>query len=424
MRYLLCLLFVCFLVTLFSPIGAKAAEQSCPALDVNDVDVHAATARAATAINAFAIDVYQKLAAERGNLFFSPYSISLALTMTYAGAKGDTAAEMASVLRFTGYESEIHAAMRSLQERFNAIPSEAGSLDVANRLWLDKGEQLVPGYEALVRENYGAGVETVDFLRAYETARVEINDWVAQKTRDRIRDLLQKNSVNSDTRLILVNAIYFNSAWLEPFDKALTREEPFRTGKGEQHDVPMMRRTGYFLYGENSDVQWLKIPYNIPDLSMLIILPRENESFTQLEEFEQKLTHETMASMIADMNFSRVELRMPRFRDERRYSLCETLRELGMNLAFTNDADFSGMVKEPRQNGHALHIDFVVHKAFIELDEERTEAAAATAVGMMRTTAVIAPEPVIEFTADRPFIYILMDGKTGAILFMGRMVQP
>jgi len=387
-------------------------------------DAQGATAKAATAVNAFAIDIYRQLAAEGGNLFFSPYSISSALAMTYAGARGDMAAEMAKVLHFTGYRPKIHAGMKYLQDRFNFIPDEMGSLNVANRLWLDKREKLTQDYEALMRAYYGAGVETVDFFNAHERTRVEINDWVAQKTYDRIRDLLQEDNVTPYTRLILINAIYFNAAWLEPFDKALTREEPFRTGKNEQHDVSMMRRTGHFMYGENSYAQWLKIPYKIPGFSMLILLPRENEPFTQLKELEMRLTPETLASWTTDMNFSKVALRMPRFKDEHRYSLTEVLKRLGMKLAFTNDADFSGMVENPVVDGFALHIDYVVHKAFIELDEERTEAAAATAVGMVRTTAVLRPEPVIEFNADHPFIYCLMDDQTGVILFMGRMERP
>ena len=417
MRYVLCLLLACLFMVL-SPLGAKATDRSDSVRDAGDM-----AAKAAIAVNAFAIDVYRQLAEEGGNLFFSPYSISSALAMTYAGARGDTASEMAKVLHFTGY-AKIHAAMKSLQDRFNSIPDEMGSLDIANRLWLDKREKLTQDYEALTRKYYGAGVETVDFLNAHERTRVKINDWVAQKTRDRIKDLLQENNVTPTTKLILVNAIYFNSAWLEPFDKALTREEPFRTGKYERHDVHMMRRTGHFMYGENLDAQWLKIPYKIPGFSMLILLPRENESFTQLKKLEKKLTPETLASWTSDMNFSKVALRMPRFKDERRYSLTEILQRLGMKLAFTNDADFSGMVEKPVVDGHALHIDYVIHQAFIELDEERTEAAAATAVGMMRTSAAIMPEPVIEFNADHPFIYCLMDDQTGVILFMGRMEQP
>jgi len=383
-----------------------------------------ATARAATAVNAFAIDVYRQLATESGNLFFSPYSISSALAMTYAGARGDTAAEMAETLHFNSCEPEIHAAMKALQDRFNSIPNEAGSLDVANRLWLDKREKLTPDYSALVEKNYEAGVETVDFFNAYKIVRLEINDWVAQKTRDKIKDLLKEDNVTPATKLILVNAIYFNSAWLLPFDKADTREEPFHTDRGVQKIVPMMSRIGRFLYGENPEMQWLKIPYKIPDFSMLILLPKENGLFTQVEELEKKLTVDTLASWIDGMKPSRVALRMPKFKDERRYPLADVLKKLGMKLAFTNDADFSGMVEKPTVDGYSLHIDYVIHQSFIELDEERTEAAAATVVGMVRATGMMEPEPIIEFNADRPFIYCLTDDQTGTVLFMGRMAQP
>ena len=414
MRFVLRLLLVCFLMFVSLPTGAKAESAE-------------ANARVATnAINAFAFDVYAVLAAESGNenIFFSPYSISSALAMTYAGASGETAEEMAKTLRFTGFEDEIHAAMKSLQDRFNAIPSETGILDVANRLWLDKEDELTPGYEALMREYYGAGVETVDFYNSYNQARVEINDWVAQKTRDKIKDILQEGSVSSDTTLILVNAIYFNSAWLEPFDKALTWKEPFRTGKDDQYDVSMMRRTDYFLYGDNSDAQWVKIPYKIPGFSMLLILPRENEQFTQMKELEKKLTHDALISWVSNMRRSRVSLHMPKFKDERRYSLGETFKKLGMNLAFTEDADFSGMVVDPLKDDFAIHMNLVVHKAFIELDEERTEAAAATAASLIRFRTNPDEPPAIEFKADRPFIYCLMDDETGTILFMGRMERP
>ena len=406
MRYFSYLLLACLLaVFLFGTSGA--ASESLPA--------DPAGTQAASAVNAFAIDVYRQLAAESGNLFFSPYSISSAMAMTYAGARGDTAAEMAKALRFADHGPEIHAAMKSLQDSYDSIPEEDGTFSVANRLWLDKREKLIPEYLTLVEKYYGAGVETIDFLNAHERARLEINDWVAQKTRDKIRDLLQGGDVTPDTSLILVNAVYFSSAWLEPFDKELTREEPFHTGKGEQKTVPMMHRTGRFLYGENSDAQWIRIPYSIWGFYMTIFLPRENESFTQLEEFESKLDAEALALWMEETRWREAALYMPKFKDERRYRLADILQKLGMDLAFSAKADFSGMTEGPQK------IDNVIHQAFIELDEERTEAAAATAVVMTRTSLAI--EPAVEFRADKPFIYCLTD-DAGAILFMGRMASP
>jgi serpin B len=345
--------------------------------------------------------------------------------MTYAGARGNTAVEMEKTLHFSGNDSKIHAEMKSLNNRFDteAIESKSGVIDVANRLWFDKRENLKADYKALVAKYYGAGVETVDFFKAHQSARQQINEWVSKKTRGRIKNLLKENNVSSNTKLILVNAIYFNSSWLYPFDKALTKDKPFYTGKNKQITVPIMFRSGRYLYGENAEMQWLKIPYKISGLSMLILLPRENESFTQIEELEKKLTPQIMTSLSGDMKYSEVALRMPKFKSENRYTLSDVLKILGMKSAFTNDADFSGMIEKPVVNGPVIHIDYVVHEAFIEIDEEKTEAAAATAVGIKATAAIIS-QPVMEFNVNRPFIYCLTDEQTGVILFMGRMEQP
>jgi serpin B len=418
MRYFSCILLACFFVVLLSLSGiSNAAEQKAEA-------VPELSMQATPVINAFAIDVYRQLASGRGNLFFSPYSIASALAMTYAGARGDTAAEMEKVLHFTEYKAGIHAAMKSLQNRFNSIPGENGIFSVANRIWLDMREELVPDYSTLVEEYYNAGVESADFFDAYEKARLEINDWVAQKTREKIKDLLQPGEITAITKLILVNAVYFNSAWLEAFDKSMTVEEPFHIEKDKQCNVQMMHRTGNLYYGENSEAQWVRIPYSMPGLSMTIFLPRENESFTQLADLEKKLTSKVIESWISDMQFREVKLSIPKFKDKSRFNLTELLQKLGMKLAFDwVKADFSGMVIEPRKNGFTLCISDAIHQAFIELDEERTEAAAATAVVMATKSLITAPAPGIIFRADHPFIYCLTD-NTGTILFMGRMTDP
>jgi len=404
---------------LFTLFVSKAYSKS-----VTDIPAASAPAdQAVTAINAFAIDVYRQLAAENGNVFFSPYSISSAMTMVYAGARGDTAAEMEKTLHFEGRGPEIHAAMKALQDRYDSIPVDNGIFSVANRLWLDTREKLTPYYTLLVEKNYGAGVEQVDFFNSHERARLEINDWVAQRTRDKIKDLLQRGDVSRETILVCVNAVYFNSAWLMPFDKSETKEEPFSTGKDKRRNVSMMGQQESFLYGENTDAQWIRIPYKINGYSMVVFLPRENESFTQLTEFESKLSVETLTSWIADMQYNEVKLHMPKFKDERRYLLADVLKVLGMKLAFSNDADFSGLVEESRKNGQTVQISSVIHQAFIELDEESTEAAAATAVTIVRTSMIIDPEPVKLFRANHPFMYCLMD-DTGTILFIGRMADP
>jgi serpin B len=383
-----------------------------------------AEGQAAAAIDAFAVDVYRQLAREEGNLFFSPYSIASALAMTYAGARGTTAEEMEKALHLAG--PEFHASIKALQDRFAAIPESAGAFDTANRLWLDEKTKLLPEYLLLLQENYGGGVEQVNFLETAEDARKTINDWVAQKTRDKIRDLLRQGDVTSLTRLVLTNAVYFKSAWEEPFMENQTKEELFHMDKDRRKNVPTMHRVDFFLYGEAPGLQLLKIPYKMPGFSLLILLPRENESFTQMEELEKSLTSQTLAAWVTGMEGREVWLRLPKFKNEGRYLLKDVLRKLGVKLAFSEDADFSGMtVKGEVDKEEDICIDSVVHQSFIELDEKGTEAAAATAV-VARMTATSLPkrtEP-IDFHADRPFIYCLTDDASGAILFMGRLVEP
>ena len=370
------------------------------------------TYHATRAINAFAIDMYRELAAEGGNVFFSPYSISVALTMTYAGARGETATEMANTLRFAGFEAGIHASMRTIQDRFDGIPDEQGVIAIANRLWLDRREELLPDFSGTVERYYGAGVATVDFSGDTENARLNINDWVAQQTRDKIRDLLNQGDLDELTKLVLTNAIYFNSTWMYQFDKANTRDLPFYTGQNVYKNIPMMSRVSMYVYGEDRNMQWLKIPYNIPNVSMLVLLPRENETFTQLEDLESRLTPEALSRWITEMRPTGLNVQIPRFRDERRSSLRTVLSKLGMPLAFSDNADFTGMMDIDE-----LYIDNVIHKAFIEVDEEGTEAAAATAAIMRQRGAMT------EFIANKPFIYFIIDELTGVVLFMGRKVE-
>jgi serpin B len=418
MRYASGLLFACLFVTfaLRSPASASPVPPS------NEVE-------ASIAVNAFAIDVYRQLSQGEGNVFFSPYSIVSSLAMTLAGARGETGQEMAKTLHFKGIESVFPALMKTLKERFDSIPQEMGVFNVATRLWLDKEQELLTDYVALVEENYGGGVERLNFKKDADGARKVINDWVERKTHDKIKDLLRQGDVNSATRLVLTNAIYFNSAWREPFNVKFTKEEPFYWGEDKQKNVLMMHRTGNFLYGAKPGLpakpglQWIKIPYRIPGLALLLLLPQVNSSFTQLEELENSLDPQELAEWATSAQTHRVSLWLPKFKDEGRYALKDVLQKLGMKLAFTEDADFSGMVEDPKNNGGDLFIDSVIHQSFIELDEKGTEAAAASAVVVaMKSTAILQEAEPIEFRVDRPFIYCLMD--EGTILFMGRVVQP
>jgi serpin B len=417
-------------------VGLFSFSLQNPALAASKKVSDPSAQQTATAINAFAVDVYLQLTKGEENLFFSPYSIVSALAMTCAGAQGMTAEEMEKVLYFPENAPDFHVAMNALQNRLAAIPEEAGTVNTANRLWFDEDTKLLPDYMAFVQKYYGGGAERVDFRENAEGSRKTINDWVAQKTRNKIKGLLRRGNVTLATRLVLTNAVYFNSAWREPFRENLTKEEPFHTGKdrtGEDRwkNVLTMRRTGFFIYGEAPKLQLLKLPYRIPGFSLLILLPRENEAFTQLEDLEQKLSSRELAAWVASMKRRNVSLWLPKFKNEGRYSLKDVLQTLGVKLAFSGDADFSGMVEDTRgkdkggDKGGDIRIDSVIHQTFIDLDEKGTEAAAATAVAMITSTALPREtEQPIDFHANHPFIYCLMDDITGTILFMGRLVEP
>jgi serpin B len=218
--------------------------------------------------------------------------------------------------------------------------------------------------------------------------------------------------------------VYFNSAWAAPFEKSATGEEPFRTGNEKQRNVQMMHMTGNFFYGENSDAQWIRIPYKIPGFYLTIILPRENESFTQLKDFEANITPKTFFSLIEDSREYRVALSIPKFKDKSRFNLVEILEKLGMKLAFDwMKADFSGMIEEPKKNGYALCISDILHQAFIELDEDNAEAATITTIDTLLEELPLNLDPITEFRADHPFIYCLTD-DSGVILLLGRMTDP
>jgi serpin B len=419
MRLVSNLLFTFLLMVLFFIVTVPIFAQ-----ESGTTDPESNMLNAASAVNAFAVDVYKQLAAEGGNIFFSPYGISSAMAMAYAGARGDSAAEMAKVLHFTEYKSGIHAAMKSLHDRINSIIGEIGVFSVANKLWLDNREGIISDYSTLVEANYGVYIASADFFDAFEKTRLEINEWVAQNTRNTVKNILQPGDVNVISKLILVNAVYFNFTWQEPFDKSLTAEEPFRINKNEERSVHMMRRIGYIYYGENLDAQWIKIPYSIPGFYMAIFLPRENESFTQLEELEKKLTQNELELWLSDVQYNNVEFSIPKFKDRSRFNLVELLQKLGMNMVFDwRKADFSGMVEEPRVNDFALCISDAIHQSFITLDEDKTEGINGADVAMETGPINKDSNAAIQFHAVHPFIYCVTD-STGAILFMGRMVNP
>ena len=378
--------------------------------------------------NAFAFDLYETLGGEEGSLFFSPMSISSALAMTYAGADGGTAEQMADVLHFTLPEERLHAAFGTLMRDLAssgadgaACPGASGdpfTLSIANSLWGQVNYEFLSGFLQTLAENYDSPLRRMHFVGDPEGSRETINDWVSDETRGRIEDLLKPGDINVLTRLVLVNAIYFNASWSHPFSEGGTGPGAFHLPGGD-FQVDMMRQTQRFGYTEGEDYQAVELPYTGGDASMVILLPKEG----RFQAFEQSLSAETMDEILADLSSTRVRLTMPKFECGAEVELAKVLENMGMPDAFDwRSADFSGMNGKRPPDYEAFHIGKVRHKAWIEVDEAGTEAAAATAVvmGFTSSSVPVFVPPVI-FTADRPFIYTIRDTRTNSTLFMGRI---
>lgn len=372
----------------------------------------------AAANNQFAFDLYEQMRKTDGNLFMSPASISTALAMTYAGAAGRTEKEMASVLHFDRHE-HIHEGFSTLLQLLNSTGDRNGySLSTANRLWGVKGYAFEDAFLKLTGDKYRAELETVNFGKP-EEARSEINKWVERQTREKITDLIPPGVLNTDTRLVLTNAIYFQSGWSSEFSKEVTKKTPFKLNATQSVDVQMMQQTEDFRYAEDPGMQVLSMPYRGYELSMVVILPKKVEGLPALE---RSLTNAQFLHWLEMLRSDRpVETYFPKFRMRTALMLSEILKSMGMSSAFSDAADFSAMSKS-----EALKISEVVHQAYVDVDEKGTEAAAATAVLMAPASAALPSEPPkpVVFRADHPFLFMIMDNRTGAILFMGRMLQP
>jgi serpin B len=362
----------------------------------------------------FALDLYAKLREQEGNLFFSPYSISTALAMTYAGARGNTEKQMADVLHFDLPQEKLHPAFRKLIERMNAQGKESGyQLSVANALWAQKDYQFLRAFLNTTKSNYGAGLNQVDFVKATEAARKTINDWVEKRTEGKIKELIKPGILDSLTRLVLTNAIYFKGNWANQFKEKDTEDAPFTVARDRKVTVPMMSQKEQFAYAETETLQLLELPYVEDELSMVILLPKEVDG---LPDLENSLTPGSLKEWLQHLTRQQVLVQVPRFKLTSEFRLEEVLKSMGMTDAFLlPPADFSGMtgVKD-------LFISAVIHKAFVDVNEEGTEAAAATAVVMKRE---VAAEPPV-FRADHPFLFLIRDNQSGGILFLGRVVNP
>lgn len=404
-------------LTMFALLGALAYAQPDPVI---------------AGTNRFAVNLYQQLASD-DNLFVSPFSISLALGMTYAGADGETAAQMGNVLNVMS-AAAMADVLGSLSDDLTA--REGFTLNVANALWGQEGRRFEARFLLTTRADYGATLRNLDFQNASVEARRTINDWVERETEGIIRDLLPASAVTADTRMVLTNAIYFNGAWQFPFAVNNTEDRPFTTLAGEQVIVPMMQQTRRFAYSQGDGYQTLQLPYESGSASMLVILPEAG----RFAEVSEKL-ETVLINAIGGQGAARVNLELPRFEVRSKSDLATNLARMGMTAAFTpyqpaatceaddtgtddtgtdtgSGADFSNM-----DGSRCLYIDAVIHEAYIDVNEVRTEAAAATAVAMARTTS-INRQPPIDFIVDRPFLIAIRDEVSGALLFLGHVTNP
>jgi serpin B len=406
---------------------------TCASLHAADFDL------AANATSQLGIDLYHQLARGDENLCLSPYSIESALAMTVAGADGETKTEMARVLHFPSDGDAIHASFSSLQRSLEEIrnktakiaeqskkksgPSEPITLSIANRLFAQSGYDFRDSFRDLVKKFYGAPFETLDFKKDPETAREYINKWVAEQTRDKIRDLVPRGGIKELTRLVLANAIYLKAPWAWEFNNALTKAKPFHVHGGGPVDVPMMENQKSFGYAKGEGFAAVSVPYSGSELQFVVLLPDEVNGLAKLES---KLNADVLAQC-AKLQSQDVDLELPKFKFEPpTVPLKENLEALGMKTAFDDpqgSANFDKM--SPRRPDKYLAISNVFHKTFIAVDEKGTEAAAATAVVMMELTArrEIPKEP-IHVKVDRPFLYAIQHVPSGACLFIGRVTDP
>ncbi len=368
--------------------------------------------------NAFAVDLYGQLRHQPGNLFFSPESISTAFAMAYAGARGQTATEMASVFHFTLPQDRLQPAMGALLAGMNA-PHNGYQLRVADALWAQQDESFLPTFLNTVETNYGAAFHPVNFKTSAESVGGMINRWVEQQTNNKIQNLIGPGTLTPATRLVLTNAIYFKGDWRNQFEKSATKDEDFHLSAAQSIKTPMMHRTGSYPYYDGSTFQALELPYAGDDLAMVVLLPKEK---TGLPALEQSFTAAALANWLQGLKpAAKVILTLPRFNMTRQFELSGILARMGMPQAFNDAANFSGM------NGKGgITISAAIHKAFIDVNEQGTEAAAATAT-VFQATAMRRPmpePPPIIFRADHPFLFLIRDTRTGSILFMGRVSDP
>ncbi len=425
-RYLLPLVLTvaCSQLTPVGPAPAEGEVAQSPRARVAPEVSPAALAAVTGGQRQFAFALYEQLRTEPGNLILSPYSISTAFALAYAGARGETEQELASVFHYPG-QAELHPALNVLDQRLSTPATEPGTdptdtpdqdfrLHVANAAWGQRGYAFLPAYLDLLAEQYGAGVRLLDFAQA-EAAADAVNAWVSDQTEGRISDIVRPDMFSADTRLVLANAIYFYGAWVEPFG-VQPEPLPFTTLDGQTVDVEAIGLTSTYAYAAGDDYQAVAVPYVGGRAEMVFIVPAAG----QFEAFESRLDAAGFDALVASLASTEVSLVMPKLDFESRFDLSASIRALGAETAFTpGRADFSGIA-----GTRDLHIGRALHVANLTLDETGTEAAAATVLDMVAGSAPVEPTPPIVLTLDRPYLFAIHDVETGALLFLGRVVAP
>jgi len=366
--------------------------------------------------NDFAFSLYRNLESKEGNIFLSPYSISVALSMAYVGARSATRDQMSKVLGFP-LSDESAPLFSSLQERLKSVAGKNDAeLLIANALWTEATYPFSESFLAVMKKNYDSMIYPADFKGNYEKERLKINEWVEIQTKDKIKDLIPTGVLNELTRLILTNAIYFKGVWQTPFAKASTREESFFVSRDMSKEISMMNHTGSFNYFEDDHVQMVELPYRGNDLSMFVLLPQEKNG---IKELENRINRENWLNNFGRMRTQKIRVFLPKFSATEQFRLKDTLVNMGMPEAFSMKADFSGI-----DGTKDLFIADVIHKAFVDVNEAGSEAAAATAVVMQTKSMAMTEVPIPIFRADHPFIFLIAHNQTKAILFMGRFANP
>ena len=380
---------------------------------ISTLSINTQTIDLTGSLNSYSFDLYREIKVKDENLFFSPVSTYLALMIAYEGAHADTKHEFDVVLHIDN--PDLLNDIEGFSSNLITWKDSSNFLNISNAVWIQNKFKIDSTYQTNVQKKYKADVRSVDFVKKHETAS-EINNWVSEKTNNLFKNIVSTNDINEYTRLIISNAIYFIGKWAEEFERRLTKPDDFYSISNDLVQIDFMNQTEFLGYFENDEIQFVSIPYKGNDKSFCIILPQKRYG---IAEIENELDEALLNKIFNNLEYTKVILSIPKFKLETSYSLIEPLKKLGLKAAFTSNADFSGITTE-----EPLLINKINHKAYIEIDEEKTVAAAVTTVELMSVTAVgPVPKPKI-FKADHPFIFLILDNKTKGIIFMGRYAKP